>query len=192
MSNLIPAENERYTYQDYLDWTGSDRYELIDGEAYLMAGPTHVHQRVSGEILRQLLNFLEGKKCEAISAPFDVRLFEKEDDEPENVDTVVQPDIMVVCDEAKLDDRGLKGAPEMVIEILSPSTQRYDRLTKFELYQRAGVREYWIVDPANRSVQVFFLDNAAFHLHEVYGPKDVAKVNVLDGCFVEMCKVFPE
>lgn len=192
MNNLIPAENERYTYQDYLDWPGPDRYELIDGEAYLMAGPAHVHQRVSGEILRQLLNFLEGKKCEAISAPFDVRLFEKEGDEPESVDTVVQPDIMVVCDKAKLDDRGLKGAPEMVIEILSPSTQRLDRLTKFELYQRGGVKEYWIVDPANQSVQVFLLDNAAFHLHEVYGSKDVAKVNVLDGCFIEVCKVFPE
>lgn len=192
MSNPTPAENERYTYQDYLDWPGPDRYELIDGEAYLMAGPAHVHQRILGEILRQLLNFLEGKKCQAIAAPFDVRLFEKEGDNPEDVDTVVQPDILVVCDTSKLDDQGCKGAPEMVIEILSPSTQRHDRLVKLNLYGRAGVKEYWIVNPADQSAQVYLLEGIAFRPHEVYGPKDVAKVNTLDGCFIEMCKVFSE
>lgn len=193
MNNPTPAENERYTYQDYLNWPGPDRYELIDGEAYLMAGPAHAYQVVSMELCRQLANFLEGKKCQAIAAPFDVRLFEQESDEPENVDTIVQPDIMVVCDTSKLDDKGCKGAPEMIIEILSPSTKRHDRLTKLNLYQRAGVREYWIVDPLNQGVTVFLRDDTGrLCVHEEYDQKSIAKVNTLEGCFIEMCKVFPE
>jgi len=176
-----------------LEWAGPERYELIEGEAYLMAGPAYTHQAVSMELSRQLANFLEGKKCKALAAPFDVRLFEKEGDAPEDVDTIVQPDILVACDTSKLDERGCKGAPDMVLEILSPSTQRHDRLTKLDLYQRAGVREYWIVDPANQSVQVYLLDDTGtLRPHEVYGPKDIAKVNVLEGCFIEIGKVFPE
>jgi len=193
MADTAPKANERYTYADYLEWNGPERYELIEGEAYMMMGPAYTHQLVSGEVLRQLLNFLEGKKCKALAAPFDVRLFEKEGDAPEDVDTIVQPDILVTCDTSKLNERGLKGSPDMVIEILSPSTQRHDRLTKLDLYQQARVQEYWIVDPANQSVQVYLLDGTGtLRPHEVYGPKDIAKVNVLEGCFIEIGKVFPE
>ena len=154
--------------------------------------PSRGHQEISGEVFRQLANYLEGKKCKVYHAPFDVRLFEKDGDTPEDVDTVVEPDITIVCDHSKLDDRGCKGAPDMVVEILSPSTQRHDRLVKLGLYQRAGVREYWIVDPDSSTVQVFLQRDGSLQLHEVYDRQGVAKVNVLDGCFIELSKVFSE
>jgi len=188
----LPAEKARRTFADVLAWEESERAELIDGEVFLMAPPSRIHQEILTELTRQLANFLEGKKCRVYPAPFAVRLFEKDGDAPEDVDTVVEPDLTVVCDSGKLDERGCKGAPDLAVEILSPSTRRHDRLVKLNLYQRAGVREYWIVDPGSSSVQVFLLDSGALRLHEDYGPKDVAKVNVLEGCFIELCKVFPE
>ena len=184
--------HEPYTYADYLKWDSPERYELIDGEAVLLAAPSTSHQLVSAELMRQLANFLEGKNCKAIAAPFDVRLFEKEAGSPEDVDTVVQPDISVVCDKSKLDERGCKGAPEMVIEIISPGSLRHDRLVKFNLYQRAGVGEVWLVDPASCSVQVFLLEDGILLLHEVYTRKDIAKVNSLAGCFIEVGKIFSQ
>ena len=105
---------------------------------------------------------------------------------------MVEPDISIVCDRGKLDKHGCKGAPDMVVEILSPSTQRHDRLVKLGLYQRAGVQEYWIVDPDSSTVQVFLQRDGSLQLHEVYDQGGVAKVNVLDGCFIELSKVFPE
>lgn len=189
----LPAEKARYTFADVLAWPDDEQAELIDGEAVMMAPPTTAHQLISGEIFRQLANYLEGKKCRAIPAPFAVRLFEKNGDGPEDVDTVVEPDISIVCDSSKLDKHGCKGAPDMVVEILSPSTQRHDRLVKLGLYQRAGVREYWIVNPGDQTVQVMLLDaGGVLQLHEVYDRVGVAKVNVLDGCFIELSKVFSE
>ena len=132
-------------------------------------------------------------RCEVYSAPFGVRLFEKDGDRPEDVDTVVEPDITVVCDTSRLDQHGCKGAPELVMEILSPSSRRHDMLVKLNLYQRAGVREYWIVNPDDKDVQVFLLDGSGlFRVHGFYGREDIARVNVLEGCFIELCKVFPE
>ncbi len=189
----LPAERERYTFADCLTWGEDERIEIVDGEAVMMAPPTTAHQLISGEMFRQLANYLEGKKCRAIPAPFAVRLFEKDGDSPEDVDTMVEPDISVVCDSSRLDKHGCKGAPDMVVEILSPSTQRHDRLVKLGLYQRARVREYWIVNPEDQTVQVMLLDDGGvLQLHEVYDRQSVAKVNVLDGCFIELSKVFSE
>jgi len=189
----LPAKQKRLTFADFLAWEKDERIEIIDGEAVMLTAPSRLHQKISGEIFRQLANYLEGKECEVYSAPFAVRLFEQNGDAPEDVDMMVEPDISVVCDKNKLDKYGCKGAPDMVIEILSPSSLRHDRLVKLNLYQRAGVREYWIVDTENRAVQVFLLDgNGLLHIHEEYGWNDVAKVNVLDGCFVELRKVFSE
>lgn len=187
----LPAKKERYTYADYLLWEGPERYELIDGEAFLLASPATIHQLISMELSRQLANYLEGKKCLTISAPFDVRLFEKEGDRPEDVQTVVQPDISIICDRDKLDEHGCKGAPDLTLEILSPSSTRHDLLVKLNLYQQAGVREYWVVSPEDKSVHVFLLDNGALKLSYVYSTSDIAKVNILDGCFIELSKVFP-
>ncbi|MDE6591053.1 MAG: Uma2 family endonuclease [Oscillospiraceae bacterium] len=189
----LPAEKNRFTFADVLTWDENERAEIIGGEAVMMAPPpSRAHQEISGEIFRQLANYLEGKKCRVYHAPFAVRLFEKDGDSPEDVDTMVEPDISIVCDRDKLDKHGCKGAPDMVVEILSPSTRRHDRLVKLGLYQRAGVREYWIVDPENEAVQVLTLSNGLLLPHEDYGRADVAKVNVLDGCFIELSKVFPE
>ena len=154
----LPAKREQYTFADVLTWDEGEHIEIINGEAFMMATPSRIHQKITGELFRQLANFLEGKQCGVYAAPFGVRLFEQDGDSAENVDTVVEPDITVVCDHSKLDDQGCKGAPDMVIEILSPSTQRHDRLTKLNLYQRAGVREYWIADPENRTVRVMLPD----------------------------------
>ena len=189
---VLPAKQEQYTFADVLTWDEGENIEIISGKAFMMATPSRIHQKISMELSRQLANFLEGKRCRVYPAPFGVRLFEQDGDSPENVDTIVEPDISVVCDRNKIDKHGCKGAPDMVIEILSPSSLRHDRLVKLNLYQRAGVREYWIVDPENRSVQVFTLDGGALKIREDYGPQDVAKVNVLDGCFIELSKVFSE
>ena len=105
---------------------------------------------------------------------------------------MVEPDISVVCDKSKLDQYGCKGAPDLVIEILSPSTRRRDRLVKWNLYQRAGVREYWLVNPEEQSVQVMLLDNGTLIPHEDYGREDAARVTVLDDCLIDLRKVFPE
>lgn len=189
----LPAKKERYTFADCLTWGENERIEIINGEAFMMAPPSSRHQEICFEIGRQLGNFLEGKRCKVYPAPFGVRLFEKDGESPDDVDTMVEPDISVVCDRSKIDRHGCKGAPDLVIEILSPSSLRHDRLVKLGLYQRAGVREYWIVDPEYRSVQVFTRDGAgSLQISEEYGQSDVAKVNILDGCFVELSKVFSE
>lgn len=185
----LPKE-ERYTLADVLTWDEQERAELIDGTAVMMAPPSRVHQEIAAALLAQLYNYLEGKRCKVYPAPFAVRLFEKAGDRPEAVDTLVEPDLSVVCDADKLDDMGCRGAPDLIIEILSPSTQRHDRLTKYNLYERAGVREYWIVDPESKTVQVSVLDGGRYRVREVYTAGDIAKVNALDGCFIELARVF--
>lgn len=189
----ILAEKTQYTFADFLSWNDNEHIEIINGEAFMMATPSSRHQEICFEIGRQLGNFLEGKTCKVYPAPFGVRLFEQAKDTPEQVNTVVEPDISVICDRNKIDKRGCKGAPDLVIEVLSPSTQRMDQLIKLNLYQRAGVREYWIVDPENQTVRVMTQNESRlFYVQEVYGREDVAKVNILDGCFIELHKVFSE
>ncbi|MDE7260655.1 MAG: Uma2 family endonuclease [Oscillospiraceae bacterium] len=189
----LPAENPRYTFADCLTWDESERIELIYGEAYMMAPPLREHQDIILQFGRQLGDYLEGKRCKVYLAPFGVRLFEEDGDRPEDVDTLVEPDISVICDLEKLDKYGCKGAPDLIVEVLSPSTRRHDRVTKFNLYQRAGVREYWIVNPEDKSVQVMLLDeNGILRPHEDYGREDMAKVNVLEDCLIDLRRVFPE
>lgn len=189
----LPAKQERFTFADVLTWDKGEHIEIINGEAFMMATLSRIHQEICFEIGRQLGNYLEGKQCKVYPAPFGVRLFEQDGYRPEDVDTMVEPDISVVCDRSKLDKHGCKGAPDMIVEVLSPSTQRHDQLVKLNLYQRAGVREYWIVDPENKTVRVLLqTGDGSLRTHEVYSQVDVAKVNVLDGCFIELSKVFSE
>lgn len=189
----LPAEKPRYTYADVLTWDENERVEIIDGEAVMMAPPlSRAHQGISFEICRQLGNYLKGKRCKAYSAPFAVRLFETDGDNPEDVDTMVEPDISIVCDPSKLDKHGCKGAPDMVVEILSPSTQRHDRFTKFSLYQRAGIREYWIVDPDSKTAQSFILEDGHYSVKEFGTAGDKMKVNVLEDCIIDLSELFPE
>lgn len=187
----LPKE-KRYTLADALTWDESERIELIYGDPVMMAPPTRAHQKAVSELNRQLGNYLQGKKCEVYPAPFAVRLFEQSGDYPEDVDTMVEPDITVVCDPDKLDDIGCKGAPDLVMEILSPTTQRHDKFTKFNLYQRAGVQEYWIVDPASKSVQVFVLDGKYYVAKDFGAVGDKIKVNVLENCTIDLSQVLSE
>lgn len=188
----LPIEKEHYTFADYLEWNEDERIEMIDGECISMATPSSDHQRIRMALSAQLYNYLEGKKCEVFAAPFDVRPFEQDGDSPEDVTTVLQPDISVVCDKSKNDKFGCKGAPDMVIEILSPSTRRHDQLVKLNLYQKAGVREYWIVSPEEETVKVFLLENGILTLHELYEKNDFARVYVLANCGIDLSRVFPE
>ncbi len=181
----------RYTYGDYLHWDDSRRWEIIDGEAYDMSpAPTRRHQRISIELVRQLSNYLVGKKCEAYSAPFDVVLPVLGENEEES-ETVVQPDIVVVCDQRKLTKRGCTGAPEMVIEILSPSTAVKDLKVKKDLYERAGVREYWIVHPDEKWVNIFLRDEKSkLALLGTFSAEDTPEVNILPGLQIDLAQVF--
>lgn len=179
-----------YTYEDYLRWEGNTRYELYDGEAVALESPSNTHQAVSVALSAQLYNYLEGKKCQIRCAPFDVRLFEKKDDPPCQVKDVVQPDLIVVCDLEKLDERGCKGAPDLVVEILSPATKQQDRRVKFQLYQRAGVPEYWVVDPQKQMVAVHVLEEGEYHSPDVYTANSEIPVTVLEDCTINLAKVF--
>lgn len=187
----LPQE-KRYTFADIQAGSEDEHIELIYGVPRAMATPNRIHQEISGELFGQLYDYLKGKKCKVYAAPFTVRLFEQDGDFSEDVDTVVIPDISVICDPDKLDDKGCKGAPDLIIEILSPSTQRHDRVTKFNLYQRAGVQEYWIVEPVNQSVQSFILQNDHYISNEFKTAGEEIKVSVLEGCTIDLSQVFPE
>ena len=182
----LPEKKQHYTYADYCTWGDDERWELIDGVPYAMAAPSRTHQRIIGELHGQLWQFLKSKPCEVYVAPFDVRLNAAGDD-----DDVFQPDISVICDEAKLDEKGCNGAPDMVIEILSPSSLKHDKFLKFNKYQRAGVREYWIVDPDSKTVQAHILENGRYFVTS-YSEVDTIPVNVLEGCKISLSDVFPE
>ena len=185
-------QEKQYSYADLLEWNENIRYELYDGLPVALASPSSAHQMISGELFSQFYTFLKGKECRVFSAPLDVRLFEKKGDSLDSVSTVVQPDLMVVCDKSKIDRYGISGAPDLIVEIASDSTRRIDRLTKFNLYQRAGVREYWIVDPVNRTAAVYTLEEGAYHGAETYGPDAVVPVGVLEDCRIDLSDVFPE
>ena len=153
---LLKPRQEGFTYGDYCRWPDDERWELIDGEAYAMAAPGLAHQTVVGELFRQIANHLVGKPYRPFVAPFDVRLPCGNEADAE-VTTVVQPDILVVCDPAKLDERGCRGAPDWVVEVLSPSTAAKDQIQKLAAYERAGVREVWLVHPTDHVVIVYTL-----------------------------------
>lgn len=176
-----PLKEKRYTYADYLQWPDDTRYELIDGEVFRLAPtPLIEHQEVAGEVYCQLRNQLDGKPCRPYIAPVDVRL-PRADEADAAIDTVVQPDVLVVCDPAKIDRRGVRGAPDWLLEVLSPSTAAHDQIAKRRTYERAGVREYWLVHPSDRTLTVYVLDNGQYGRPEIYELKDATPIGVLPG-----------
>ena len=178
---LALRKQKHYTYADYLTWPDDARYELIDGEAFLMApAPLIEHQEVAGDVYHQLRNQLDGKPCRPYIAPVDVRL-PRADEADAAIDTVVQPDVLVVCDPAKIDRRGVRGAPDWLLEVLSPSTAAHDQIAKRRTYERAGVREYWLVHPSDRTLTVYVLDNGQYGRPEIYELKDATPIGVLPG-----------
>jgi Uma2 family endonuclease len=154
--------NGSYTYADYLLWQFEERVELLRGKIRQMAAPSRKHQGVSGKIQFMLTAALWKSSCKIYDAPFDVRL--KRTQNNKEVNTVVQPDLCVICDPSKLDDRGCNGAPDLIVEILSPGNSRTEMRDKFQLYQEAGVLEYWIVSPIEKTIQVFKLNEEGIYI----------------------------
>ena len=155
MGTLASRERERFSYADYCKWTDDERWELIDGVEYDMSpAPSRIHQKLSGELFVRIYNVLKDRQCEVYAAPFDVRLPDYAEASDKEIFTVVQPDIVVVCDASKLDERGCMGAPDLVIEILSPYTAAKDMKIKRDLYEQHGVREYWLVHPTDKTFMV--------------------------------------
>lgn len=191
MGYALQKEAEKFTYGHYLSWDDGERWELIDGEAYNMTpAPNTGHQLLVMQLLLQLGNQLKEKSCQVIPAPFDVRLPLGKEEE-EDIENVVQPDIVIVCDAKKLDKKGCLGAPDMIIEILSPFTARKDRKEKFFLYERVGVKEYWLVSPEEKLVEVFRLGpGGKYGRPEIYCETDNVQVEVLKEVFIDLNAVF--
>lgn len=179
-----------YSYADYLTWPEDERWELINGVPYNMTlAPTPKHQEILGEFFRLLANWLKGNKCKVYMAPFDVRLVGSETIDS-LIDKVVQPDITVVCDLKKIDGRGCLGIPDMIIEILSPSTFKRDLGIKLDLYENSGVQEYWVVHPLDKTVMVFRLQNGQYGKPTVYSDPDVIQVGIFEDLIISLESVF--
>jgi Uma2 family endonuclease len=176
--------DKRYTYSDYETWDENIRCELIDGAVFMMSAPSRAHQDILGELFFRFRGYLSGKPCRVYMAPFDVRLnFDSKDD------TVVQPDLLIVCDNSKLDRKGCNGAPDFIVEIVSSSSAGYDTIVKLAKYMRAGVKEYWIIDPDNKSVVVVFKKNEEY-ITKTYNYIDIIPVNIFDIFHIDMGMVF--
>jgi len=197
MSTAFKDEERSYTYADYLEWDDDFRAELINGVVYMMAPPLTIHQRISMRLSQRIAQFLEGKTCEVFAAPFGVRLFPKED---KSDDTVVEPDIVVICDPSKIDERGCNGVPDLIIEITSPSNFRREMIRKYNLYLKAKVPEYWIVYPEDKGIEVNILDGKRY-FRMVYAINDsdtkpneeapeIIPVTVLPGLNIDVKDIF--
>jgi len=192
LSQLDP--NGSYTYADYLTWKFSEFVEVIKGKVLRpMSAPTSRHQQYSTNLVAEIRPSLKGKACRVYAAPFDVRLTTGGGNGDAQIQTVVQPDICVVCDLTKIDARGCLGAPDWIIEILSPGNAGHDTKTKFDLYEENSVREYWIVYPGIQSVVVYVLDaQGEYQLAAEYAAPGPMLVATLPGLAVEWADVFDD
>lgn len=183
--SLPRRDDAHHTYGEYRRWRDDARYELIDGVAYAMApAPARIHQEVLLELARQVANALADHPCRAFIAPFDVRL-PKGNEADDEIDTVVQPDLSVVCDPAKLDACGCRGAPDWIVEVLSPATAGHDHILKRALYERAGVNEYWLLHPVDRIVTIYRLESGRYGVPEVRELQGQQQVTALDGLVID-------
>ncbi|RWX46314.1 Endonuclease, Uma2 family (restriction endonuclease fold) [Candidatus Electrothrix aarhusensis] len=192
----LPQQSHvEYSYADYISWDDQERWELINGEAWAMSpAPSRLHQAVSARIFYALFDHFKDKNCEVYAAPFDVRLSDspdtKEADDTE-ITTIVQPDISVICDRKKLDDRGCIGAPELVIEILSPSTAAKDLKVKRVLYEQHGVKEYWLLHPTDRIAMLYTLNQGGeYGKAQILDCNDVLTSEQFEQLRIELTSVF--
>lgn len=192
MAKAIKKTDVFFNYGEYCSWSDDERFELINGVIYDMTpAPSKQHADIAGVLFLEIANFLKGKPCRAYFAPFDVRLPDA-DESDDLVKTVVQPDILVVCDEKKLDKKGCLGAPDFIIEILSPSTAAKDCIIKRALYEKHGVKEFWTVDPTNRLVTVYVLNSSGLYdAPKMFDDQARINVSIFAGLELDMAKVFP-
>lgn len=183
-----------YSYADYLTWRFDERVELFKGKLFPMAAPKRLHQRYARRLSTSIDNYLMGKSCELYVAPFDVRLPDSKRKPRFDGDiyTVVQPDLCVICDAEKLDDRGCLGAPDLMIEILSPGNTRKEMNNKFRLYEEAGVREYWVVEPADKFVLVYVLRDGEYIGLRPATDEYPINSTVLPGLTIDLAAIFAE
>ncbi|GHT61379.1 hypothetical protein AGMMS50239_12190 [Bacteroidia bacterium] len=185
--------NRRYTYADYMTWWDDKRRELINGFIKMMSPAASMsHARISGRIYNSMYNYVNRRKgkCEVFTAPFDVRLPKNGEKEDNEIYTVVQPDICLVCDSAKLDERGCIGAPDMIVEVLSPSTRKHDLNDKYRLYETSGVKEYWVIEPKS-DVTIFLLqEDGTYDKGIVYTEKVKVPVHSLPGLEIDIEELF--
>jgi len=175
-----------YTYADYEKWDDGNRYELIDGSMFVMEpGASEAHQIVNGKLHLQLGTFFENSEVKVFLPPFDICI----NAEGDNDKTVVQPDLFIVCDLSKLDGKRCNGTPDFVIEITSPYSSHRDHIRKFNIYEKAGVREYWIVDPNEKTLRVCILKNGKYEITDFIHP-DKIPVSIFTDCEIDMKKVF--
>lgn len=187
----LSQEEKKYTYADYLKFPNEERWEIINGVPYMQSAPTWQHQAVSIQLASQFNDYLKGNPCRVFTAPFDLCIPELDESDEEISNIISQPDIVVVCEESKLRKTGYFGVPSLIIEISSPSTARNDRLFKFNKFEKAGVKEYWIVEPDTKLVSVFTLqDNNRYGRPELYTELDNVKVSIFPDLVVELTTVF--
>ncbi len=182
--------NGTYTYADYFKWKFEERVELIKGKLFNMSPvPNNLHQKLSGDIYGYLWSFLRGNKCRVYSAPFDVRLPRKSE-EDKDILTVLQPDICVVCDPSKLDERGCIGAPDIVVEILSPGNNTKELKNKYEVYEESGVKEYWVVSPQDNTFIIYTLIDGKYDASRLMVAGDIVTSSVLEGFSIALDELF--
>ncbi|MEH2931061.1 Uma2 family endonuclease [Candidatus Ventrimonas sp. KK005] len=179
MSEALAHAN-LYTEEDYYNLPENVRAELINGQIYYMAAPSRIHQEILMFLSKTIANYIDSKKgpCKVYPAPFAVKLFSEDDR------NVVEPDISVICDPNKLTDRGCTGAPDWIVEIVSPSNSSHDYIRKLNLYADAGIREYWIVNPIKESIFVYHLEETKFEA-AAYTFQDKIKVNIYDDLWID-------
>lgn len=179
-----------YTYADYLLWKFEERVELLRGRIFKMSpAPARNHQKISFNLYGEFYKHFEKKKCEIYPAPFDVRL-PQNNLENKKIYTVVQPDLCVVCNLEKLDERGCVGAPDLVVEILSPGNSKKEMKNKFELYEEAGVREYWIVQPEYENTIIYVLEDDKYRSFAPFTEEDEIKSHIFPELKIPMSKIF--
>ncbi|MCL2322441.1 MAG: Uma2 family endonuclease [Oscillospiraceae bacterium] len=181
--------DKEYTYSDYLNFPEDERWELIDGVPYMMSAPIWEHQFISRELLRQISNQLMESTCEVAAAPFDLRLPYK-NEKDKDISTVIQPDILIVCDVSGIKGTGYSGVPDFIIEISSDSTSRIDKTKKLDKFERSGVKEYWIVDPEREEVDVFILNNGIYGKPKYYFRNDKIRLTAVESVEVDLKAVF--
>lgn len=191
MSLPIRNHQHKYSYKDYLTWDDDERWELLEGIPYNMSpAPSRRHQECVGELYRFIGNYLENKKCSTYIAPFEVCLLLKDESNDEQIENVVQPDVLIVCDEKKLTERGCKGSPDLVVEVLSPATAKKDRNEKLKLYEQAEIKEYWIVDPVHETIEVYSLQMGKYGHAETYSNEDELKVGIFEDLIIDLKYIF--
>ena len=185
-----PDFSKTYSYADYLLWTVAERFEIIKGKVFTMSpAPNTAHQRIVGALYFQVAQYLKGKTCEVFVAPFDVRLSRKKKDT--EITTVVQPDICVVCDSDKIDEKGCLGAPDLVVEILSPGNNKKELKHKFEVYEESRVQEYWIIHPEEQTLMVYTLVGEKYQPGKLLTNGDQVYSPLFPGFILDLNEIFP-